>query len=637
MPGTSPAGDFSPAMAPSTNLVQGPVSVRALVTVGTGQLPLPPQAESQIIRVIVDTHVHLPGMFEITFLDEDGTVADEAGLAMGTPVKIEAGAAGDPVATHLISGEVTAVEAVCEGLSIHTVIRGYERTHRLQRARRTRAHLNKTDSDIATDIARQARIPVGRIDHTRIVHAHMPQVAQTDWDFLQERAREIGYETGVEEGSFYFRKATVPAPGPVRPGLAPGQPQLEFRDNLLTFLPRITGAELAPRVEVRTWNPATATVVVGRAPLASGTAELDETDVQELAGAFAGGPVGAAGAAPQVVANRPVGSGANRSLAADQAAAAAAERLASAFAEAEGHALGDPAIQAGRKVTVSNVPRSFRGTWTVTNARHVFCDDEGGYRTRFWVSGRQDRSLLGLASSGAPHTTSGVPDGLLCGIVTDVGDPTSRGRVRVSLPLLDPDFVTDWARVVQPGAGRRSGALFLPEPGDEVLVGFECGDMRRPYVLGGLLNDHSAYTLGTPPVRKSGAATHAVVRRGLVSPTGIKLAFLDDSPPGSAAPRESAVVLGDANEDLALRIDHKAGEVTLTCRRSGAVGGKGRILLSCPDGGAIEVDAGDQGSVALTGGTVSVKAGRRLELHSGGDLTIDGRRVKITGTPIELN
>ena len=71
--------------------------------------------------------------------------------------------------------------------------------------------------------------------------------------------------------------------------------------------------------------------------------------------------------------------------------------------------------------------------------------------------------------------------------VSDVNDPQNHGRVKLTFPWLSDNYVSDWARTVQPGAGKDRGAMVVPEVGDEVLAAFEQGDIRRPYVLGGLL------------------------------------------------------------------------------------------------------------------------------------------------------
>ena len=54
--------------------------------------------------------------------------------------------------------------------------------------------------------------------------------------------------------------------------------------------------------------------------------------------------------------------------------------------------------------------------------------------------------------------------------VSDANDPEKQGRVKLTFPWLSDTYVSDWARTVQPGAGKDRGAMVLPEVGDEVLV-----------------------------------------------------------------------------------------------------------------------------------------------------------------------
>lgn len=78
--------------------------------------------------------------------------------------------------------------------------------------------------------------------------------------------------------------------------------------------------------------------------------------------------------------------------------------------------------------------------------------------------------------------------GFVIGLVTNNQDPDDLGRVKVKFPWLSDDVESWWARVVQPMAGPERGFFFIPEVDDEVLVGFEQGDVRFPYVLGSLYN-----------------------------------------------------------------------------------------------------------------------------------------------------
>jgi phage protein D len=634
---------------------EAPGSVFAVIKVGAADgSQLSEDAGQRVIRTVAETHLHLPGMFEITFNDDGGDIVSTAGLSIGTPVQIfgPAGEGGTP--RLLIAGEVTSIEGIFERLNFITVVRGYDKAHRLQRTRRTQTFLDMKDSDIAAQLAEGAGLTVGQIDTSATTHAHLGQCDQTDWDFLSQRAREIGFETGLRDGKFYFRKASTIAGG--------GEPlAMTFRDpdGLRSFRPRLTAGNLPPEVEVRVWDPAQATVVASVAPTATGSAGLTQ-DPAAIAATFtsAGGgaaaDAGGAGEAGEggedlgpppasdayVVSDRLAATGAAAAAAAEEIAAALAEHIGSTFAEAEGEAAGNPAIQAGVAISVDGVPAEFAGSWLVTSARHVFDVGEGGYYTSFEVTGRQERSLLGLASAAAARPALPRVAGLACGVVSSIYDPDgdnnnlgSRGRVKVALPWLSPTYVSDWAPVLQFGAGKRSGAVFLPEVGDEVLVGFELGDPRRPYVLGGIVNQSTGYDLGGPAVQATGMAA-AVVRRGFVSGAGNRLVFHDELPPADAEgpPSASDIVLGTKDSSLCLAIDQTAGTVTLTCKPAppDSQAPSGQLTIQCGDAGIVNITTGPGGSVTIDGGdTLSLKAQASISIESSGQVAIKGAQIML--------
>ncbi|MUG93208.1 phage tail protein [Scytonema sp. UIC 10036] len=84
--------------------------------------------------------------------------------------------------------------------------------------------------------------------------------------------------------------------------------------------------------------------------------------------------------------------------------------------------------------------------------------------------------------------------GVAIGIVTNNQDPDKLGRVKVTFPWLNDREESYWARVATPMAGGDRGIYFLPEVHDEVLVMFEHGDLRFPYIIGALWNGQD-----TPP------------------------------------------------------------------------------------------------------------------------------------------
>ena len=109
-------------------------------------------------------------------------------------------------------------------------------------------------------------------------------------------------------------------------------------------------------------------------------------------------------------------------------------------------------------------------------------------------------------------------------LVTDNVDPEGQGRVKISLPW-SPDTgggrYDTWARLATFMAGNNRGSWFIPDVDDEVLIIFEGGDPRRPYVIGSLWNGSD-----TPPETMDGAGKN--FKKVLRSRNGVKMT-LDDT------------------------------------------------------------------------------------------------------------
>jgi phage protein D len=601
-------------------------------------MPLNPLAESYLARTVVDTSLHRLDMFELTFLDPDANVMDLSMIDIGSEVKIAA--SGFPTSTVLIVGEVTSIEAEFDFGVHQMVVRGYEHAHRLQKARRSRTFLDMTDGDIARKVAGDAGLSIGDVQDPGVTHPYIAQVAQTDWEFLRGRAQEIGYDVRVVEGKFTFK----PAPGMSAGGLGGavssaagallGTGTLEFGENLLWLRPRVSSGGMVAEAEVRVWDPSSVSVVSSTAGVASKTAKVDDTPsalAEAHGGLLPGLPTISIPGLPSfsqasnnayMIAGRPLAQGSAAQSAADAVAKGIAEHAASTFAEAEGLAVACPWLAAGAKVTLKNVTDRFNGDWHATAARHEF-DDTDGYHVRFEVSGRHDRSLHGLVTGSQPDRRArGLIDGLVPGVITDNRDDEGMHRVKVQLPWLASDFETDWARVVMPGLGKAYGLIAIPEIGDEVLVGFELGDPRRAYVLGGLANGDTKLELGGDPV-KSGAMGGVVVKRGLVSRLGHKL-LIDDDGDGKLPPSKSGVTLGTKDDKIMFQYDEVNKKLTILCDSS-----------SPP--AAIEIKQnGSGGSITIeqagTGGTLTLKSGGNVSVEAGssGSLTLKGGSAGVT-------
>jgi uncharacterized protein involved in type VI secretion and phage assembly len=84
--------------------------------------------------------------------------------------------------------------------------------------------------------------------------------------------------------------------------------------------------------------------------------------------------------------------------------------------------------------------------------------------------------------------------GVFPAIVTDIVDPESLGRVEVKFPWFgaDGDAARAWATLLTPYADDDQGFEILPAVDTQVVVAFEAGDLRRPYIIGSCWNGREA-------------------------------------------------------------------------------------------------------------------------------------------------
>jgi uncharacterized protein involved in type VI secretion and phage assembly len=176
--------------------------------------------------------------------------------------------------------------------------------------------------------------------------------------------------------------------------------------------------------------------------------------------------------------------------------------------------------------------------------------------------------------------------GVYPALVRDIKDPDGQGRVKVSLPWAhDPagGVYELWARLATFMAGPNRGSWFVPDVDDEVLVAFEGGDPRRPYVLGALWNGRDA-----PPASMDGAGKND--KKLLRSRNGVQIT-LDDT-----SGQETLVLETPGGQKITLQ------------------DGPGSITLADANGNTVTLEASgvtvrSAGTVTIEGASLTVSAG----------------------------
>ena len=189
--------------------------------------------------------------------------------------------------------------------------------------------------------------------------------------------------------------------------------------------------------------------------------------------------------------------------------------------------------------------------------------------------------------------------GVYPALVSDIKDPDGQGRVKITLPW-SPDTkgarYEAWARIATLMAGNQRGSWFIPDVNDEVLVAFESGDPKRPYVLGGLWNGSD-----NPPESMDGAGNN--YKKIIRSRNGVKCT-LDDQ---------------DGQEQLILETP----------------GGQKVTMKDGP--GSVEIADSNGNSIKLEPSGITVTASAKVTINasqvavSAGMVTVDAGMSKFSG------
>lgn len=533
---------------------------------------LPAEWQLALLEVRVEHQFQLPCRVTLRFNDPGYHLVSKSLAKLGTTIEVH-----QPGGDKLATAEVTAI--TCDqrpGEQPELGLEALDKSHRLGRKTAIKVFQGQSYTAIVKDLASEAGLSVSD-DGSGDVLDYLMQ-AESNMALLTEIARRTGFDWWVEGDVLHFKK---PA--------SHGSVALTLGKELRSFSARAAGFQ-PTAVKVDGWDSVRQQLVTASVgaqeqaslPVAkSDFAEL--VTVRKATSAFGANDVVTAGLGVMSASEA-------RSL-----AASVLDRGLSSTVTAKGVAEGDGRIKLGHGVEVSGAgPMS--GTYPVTGIEHVY-RPRSGFVTRFTSGERRPTGLVDTLAGGAATTAYGGPahlrSGLTVGVVTSNNDDKHMGRVRVRYPGVSSDAESGWARVVTVGGGKDRGSVWLPEVDDEVLVGFEAGDARRPVVIGGLFGDSSS--IPTIDIKEG-----AVQSRAMRSRLGHAMSFLDGTEPA-----KQAIELTLAGEATAVHL------------------GKDKVTVKAPSGSPVEITAGesfikfsDSGDVSISAPNINLKADAKIALQA---------------------
>lgn len=469
--------------------------------------------------------------------------------------------------------------------------------------------VDMADSDIISKLIKSYPGLDAEVDATAVTHKELVQYDVSDWDFLLARAEVNGLVALVEAGKFTLK---APATG------AAAALSVAYGVDLIEFDAELDARSQLASVGTVAWDPATQQVIEhdAKAPPVNVQGNIDGAALAKVLGLASYNlqsavPLDAAGLKAW---------GASRQLKAAMARVRGTMRF-------QGSALARP----GAIVQVSGVGKRFDGDTYLSSVTHTIASGEWITQAEFGMAPESLAERHELAAPLAAGLTAGV-SGLQVGVVIKLDeDPESQYKVQVSLPVMRAETGGVWARLASHYGSDGVGSFFIPEIGDEVVLGFLNSDPSHPLILGSMYSSKRK-----PPYElSSDNFTKAIVTRGRLT-----LEFDDDKKVITlVTPGGNKIVLSDEAKSIEL-LDQSGNKVTLSpdgivldSPKDIQISAKGKLTLSAV--GNIEVTGKadlKQQALNITSNasmSFSAKGASSAEVSATGQTTIKGAMVMI--------
>jgi len=449
--------------------------------------------------------------------------------------------------------------------------------------RRNAVFEKTTDSDLIKKLISSNGLGAD-VAATTTVYEDIVQYYATDWDLMVMRAELNGFVVITDAG-----KVSVKAPDTESTPVL----QVTYGDSILELEAEMNAATqyLSSAIKSYSWDDATQQMVEsGPGPLT--VTEPGNVSSDELAKTFS------------------VETYAQQTGAMIPSAAlqdwSTAELLKSKLSKIRGHVRfqGSALAKTGSMIQLAGLGGRFNGPAYIGGVSHNITNGRWTTSVSFGLAWPWFASETPSVS--APGASGQLPpiQGLQTGKVKQVAtDPEGEFRVLVELPILGSGSAAVWARLGSFYASNNFGAVFYPEPGDELIVAFMNNDPRCPVIVG------SVYSKQLPPAYPPQESNDI---KAIVTRTKLELVFdeknkaLEIKTPGKRS----------------VRLDDNAGTITISDPNNNS------ITLSSS---GITIDSAKD-LVLKAAANVTISAGAALSMSATTDATLKGMQVSHTAT-----
>ncbi len=470
-------------------------------------------------------------------------------------------------------------------------------------------YVDSKDSDIISTLISNYAGLSSDVGATTTEYKELVQYYCSDWDFLLSRAEVNGLLVCVEDG-----KLTVKSPQ------ISDTPELKvsYGDDLMEFHAEMDARSQLAEVNSASWDPGTQKIVEEKVPPETLNEQGDLTS-KKLAEVL--NLKSFRLQSPALL---------EKSALKDWATG---QQVKAGLARIRGRMKfqGSAKAKIGSLIELAGVGNRFNGNVFVSSVNHELANGNWITEVDFGMSPDWFAEQRNLVAPPASGFLPGI-EGLQIGVVKKLDeDPNGQSRVQVSVPILQADTEGVWARLATFYASNQFGAFFIPEIGDEVILGYLNNDPSNPVILGSLYSSKL-----TPPYE----LTADNFTKAIVTRSELKIEFDDDKKittiitPGNnkiiLSDDEKSILMQDQNDN---KVELSPDGIVMDSPKDISIKAKGKITIDAVG----EISVSSKADVSVEGLNVNhtanvgfvAKGNASAELSASGQTTVKGAMVMI--------
>lgn len=566
----------------------------------------------QVVSVETNYGVNKIPFAKIILLDGDVPtgdfpVSDADSFKPGAEITINAGYDSDT--STIFKGLVIKHSLKIEGDGSTLIVQCKDSAVAMTVGRKNANYVDLKDSDVMSSLIGNYSGLSSDIDATTTSHKELVQYYCTDWDFMLARAEANALLVTVDEG-----KVSVKAPQVDEEAVL----TLTYGVDLLSFDADLDASAQFATVKGTSWDITNQAIQEQQASpeTLTGQGDIDSATLAKVIG-------------PDTFTLQT-----EAPLESDELTDwVKGQQIKSGLARIRGRATfqGSAKVKIGDLVELKGVGNRFNGNVLVTAVKHQI--NEGNWSTEvvFGLSSQWFTEQTRVDAPIASGLTPGVT-GLQIGVVKKIDeDPDSQYKIQVTVPIMQAETEGVWARLASFYSSSGYGAFFIPDIGDEVVLGYFNNDPSYPVILGSL------YSSGRKAPYEITADNYT---KGIVTKSELKLEFDDENKVITlVTPGNNTIVISDDGESILLEdqnsniVELSASGILMDSPKDIQIKAQGKVTIEATDNVEITSSADIKNSGLNINNEADVgfvaKGSASAELSASGQTTVKGSMVMI--------